>query len=115
MATWSDDEVAAYAAEHPEIGDARRRIEEGREGGVWWTAGGYVEGLTSAATGIVGRGGRALAAVYAYGPSYRFPDDDRVREIESTLVDGAARIARLWAAGTTAPLPASLALEERRA
>lgn len=111
MATWDADEVDAYAAEHPEMGDAHRRIEEGRKGGVWWTAGGYVEGLTSAATAIVGRGGRAFAAVYAYGPSYRFPDPDRVREVESTLVDGAARISRLWAA-SAGPLPASLALEE---
>ncbi len=115
MATWPREEVDAYAAEHPEVGDAHRRIEEGRAGGVWWTAGGYVEDLTSAATAIVGRGGRALAALYAYGPSYRFPDDDRVPEIESTLVEGADRISRLWAAGGTAPLPTSLALEEQRA
>jgi DNA-binding IclR family transcriptional regulator len=111
MATWDLDEVDAYAALHPAVGEVHRRIEEGRQGGVWWTTGGYVDGLTSAAAAIVGRRGRAIGAVYAYGPSYRFPDPDRVQEIESTLVEGAARIARAWAA-STAPLPTSLALAE---
>jgi len=114
MSTWDGDEVDAFASDHPEVGDARRRIAEGREGGVWWTAGGYVEGLTSGAAPIINAGGRAFAAVYAYGPSYRFPDRDRVREIESTLVDGASRIARLWAASELA-LPAGSTLEGSRA
>lgn len=110
MATWDADEVEAYATRHPEVGDAHQRIEEGRRGGVWWTANAYVDGLTSGAAPILNDRGPAFAVVYAYGPSYRFPDRDRVREIESTLVDAAARIARLWAASAVSP-PADRTLE----
>jgi IclR family acetate operon transcriptional repressor len=82
MATWSDPEVEAYLADDLEVftpqtvvdADALRdRVAEVRRTRVMWTHGEYVEELSSVGAAITGGGGRAVGALYTYGPSYRYP------------------------------------------
>ena len=96
MSTWDDAAVDAYVEANPEAADVRGRLAAGDPGGVWWTHGDYVEDLSSGAVAIRDRSGRAVAAVYAYGPSYRFPDPGRLAEVEGALVETAGRVARAW-------------------
>ncbi len=82
MATWDDPDIDRYLrgdlavcssltvidpAEH------WRRIHEIRATGSLWTHGEYVEGLSSLSAAIRDSTGRAVAALYTYGPSYRYP------------------------------------------
>jgi DNA-binding IclR family transcriptional regulator len=103
MSTWTTEEVEEYLLEHPDAATVRRRLAEGSPRGVWWTHGDYVEGLSSGAVAVRDRAGRALAAVYAYGPSYRFPDPDRMCEIEASIIESAGRVARAWGSRLAAP------------
>jgi DNA-binding IclR family transcriptional regulator len=96
VATWDPDDIAAFVAAHPEVPHLEKRLADAPESGVWWSVGDYVEGLTSAAVPILDGNGYGIASLYAYGPSYRFPDPDMTEHIETSLVDRAARIARAW-------------------
>ncbi len=51
------------------------RLESLRKGEPLWTHGEYVEGISSVAAPIRNERGHAVAALYVYGPSYRFPPD----------------------------------------
>jgi DNA-binding IclR family transcriptional regulator len=96
MSTWDEHTLDAYLEDHPDAVAVRERLAVGDPGGVWWTHGDYVEDLSSGAVAIRDRSGRAVAAVYAYGPSYRFPDPERLAEVEGALVETAGRVARAW-------------------
>jgi DNA-binding IclR family transcriptional regulator len=90
MATWTDDEVEQYlsgellACNENTVTDPdrlRSRVRQARMRRVMWTHGEYVEGLSSASAAIIDAAGRAVGALYTYGPSYRFPatgEADRV-------------------------------------
>jgi DNA-binding IclR family transcriptional regulator len=96
VATWDPQDIADFVAAHPEVPDLAERLAAAPKSGVWWSVGNYVEGLTSAAVPILDPDGYGVASLYAYGPSYRFPEPDMTEHIESSLVDRAARIARAW-------------------
>ncbi len=50
-----------------------RRLEQIRAGAALWTHGEFVDGLSSVAAPIFNEAGNAVAALYTYGPSYRYP------------------------------------------
>lgn len=104
LATWDEDELGAYLEDHPDAAGVRARLAEGDPNGVWWTHGAYVEDLSSGAVAVRDRGGRAVAAIYAYGPSYRFPDPERLGQVEGALVETAGRVARAWGSRLGAPV-----------
>jgi len=90
LATWSDDEVEEYLAGDLAACSAstvtqparlRARVRQARMRRVMWTHGEFVEGLSSASAALLDPTGRAVGALYTYGPSYRFPargEADRV-------------------------------------
>ena len=105
VATWEPDEIAAFVAAHPEVPDLAKHLADSPTSGVWWSVGSYVEGLTSAAVPILDDEGRGVASLYAYGPSYRFPEPGMTEHIETSLVDRAARISRAWRSRMNDPAP----------
>lgn len=57
----------------------RDRLERIRAGEILWTHGEFVDGLSSVAARIVNELGHPVAALYAYGPTYRFPGEPSPR------------------------------------
>ena len=55
-------------------GIIRSRLGAIRRGELLWTHGEYVDGISSVAAPILNELGQPVAALYAYGPSYRFPE-----------------------------------------
>lgn len=98
LATWPDVEVERVLARQPERDREtfRARVEMARERGLAWSHGDYVPELSSVAAPVLGEDGRAIALLYAYGPSYRFPDPARVEAVEHALLDRSTRISRAW-------------------
>lgn len=99
MATWPQAEVDELLDGLPpaELRRAWRGIDAARAGGVSWSHGDYVDELSSVAAAIVDRSGRGIAALYVYGPSYRFPDG-ATHETERRLIEMAERISEAWRA-----------------
>lgn len=99
MATWADAEVEQYlAGELLAFNDntvtdpdrLRSRVRQARMRRVMWTHGEYVEGLSSVSAAILDATGRAVGALYTYGPTYRFPatgEADRVAAIVLARAD----------------------------
>lgn len=102
LATCPDAEVERLlrAADDPDR--VRAGVALARRTGVSWSHGDYVEELSSVATAIPDNTGRAVAALYVYGPSYRFPAADTVAHVEQHLRDTAERISRAWIGRTMA-------------
>ncbi len=101
LATWPADELDAFLdVELTRFTDRtitdpavlRARIADTVEQRVAWSEGEYVDGLTSCASAIVGPDGRAVGALYAYGPAYRFPPDDRADDIAQLVRRHAAEV-----------------------
>jgi DNA-binding IclR family transcriptional regulator len=105
LATWPHDQVEQVLARTPERQREafRDRVEQARATGLAWSHGDYVPELSSVAAAVPGEDGRAVALLYAYGPSYRFPDPDRVEAVEQALLDRAGRISRAWLWPTAEP------------
>ena len=105
MATWTDAEVDRHlAGDLPRLTDRteanphriRARIAQAQAEGVAWSHGEYVADLSSAAAAIVDRTGRGVAALYVYGPSYRFPGRTGPAAFEQALLRRATQISRAW-------------------
>jgi len=82
MAFWDAQDVDSYLANELEACTdktvidpviVRSRLQKIRLGELLWTHGEYVEGISSVAAPIRNELGHAVASLYAYGPSYRFP------------------------------------------
>ncbi len=95
MATWSIERVMEVLGEDP----LPPELDEVRERGVAWTHGDYVEGLSSVAAAVVSPDGVGRASVMAYGPSYRFPLGDSVRDVEQAVRRCAREISTELASG----------------
>lgn len=95
LATWPDAEVERMLHDAPDPDRVRAGVAEARRTGVSWSHGDYVDELSSVASAIMDGTGRAVGALYIYGPSYRFPGDD-VADVERHLCDTADRISRAW-------------------
>ncbi|MGB1503978.1 MAG: IclR family transcriptional regulator [Acidimicrobiales bacterium] len=101
MATWDDADVERYLA-----GDLTRcsantvtdpdqlwvRIHDARARSVMWSHGEYVDGLSSCSAAVIDGTGRALGALYVYGPSFRYPADGDADRIAAVVLDRAERI-----------------------
>lgn len=70
----------------------RRRLEMIAEQGSEWVYEEYAEGLNSVAAPVRDNQGRAVAAVHAHGPSYRFPPPGGAEQIAAQVVATADRI-----------------------
>ncbi|HSJ45932.1 MAG TPA: IclR family transcriptional regulator [Euzebyales bacterium] len=102
LATWPDAQIERVLQGAPDPDRVRAGVAEARRTGVSWSHGDYVDELSSVASAIVDRTGGAVGALYVYGPSYRFPTEDTVADVEWHLRDAAGRISRAWI-GRTAP------------
>lgn len=98
LAGWPDDEVAAWLARFGEAGPVRTRIEHARATGVAWSHGDYVDDLSSVAAAVCDADDRAIAALYVYGPSYRFPGEAGTELVEARVREHADRISAAWSA-----------------
>lgn len=96
LATWSDSEVTRLVGEGPVAQRALVGIAQARHAGVSWSHGDYVEELSSVAAPVLGPSGRGIAALYVYGPSYRFPAPGTEGEVAQVVCDFADRISRAW-------------------
>lgn len=105
MATWTAGEVDRHLSgglprltdrTETDPGRIKARIAKARVEGVAWSHGEYVADLSSAAAAIVDRTGRGVAALYVYGPSYRFPGRLGATVVEEALRRRATEISRAW-------------------
>lgn len=55
--------------------EIRQRLNAIRSGEVLWTHGEFVDGLSSVAAPVFNEAGHAVAALYTYGPTYRYPNE----------------------------------------
>lgn len=101
MATWPDEDVDDYLAGElsapsphtiTDAGQLRSRIRRARSTRVMWTHGEYVEGLSSCSAAVVGPSGRAIGALYTYGPTYRFPPKGEAADVAARVVEHAEEI-----------------------
>lgn len=95
MATWPDADVDDYltgelSAPSPrtvtDVAQLRGRVRRTRSTRVMWTHGEYVEGLSSCSAAVVGPSGRAVGALYTYGPSYRFPPKGEAADVAARVL-----------------------------
>lgn len=95
MATWADGDVDDYLSGElaacsvntvTDPGRIRRRIHRARSTRTMWTHGEYVDGLSSCSAAVVGPNGRAIGALYTYGPTYRFPPRGRAGEVAADVL-----------------------------
>lgn len=96
LSTWSVSALADFVRRHPEVDGLVGHLSDAPASGVWWSEGHYVEGLTSASVPLPDADGVAMGALYAYGPSYRFPLPGAGPRIEAALKDHARHLARAW-------------------
>lgn len=101
LATWPDAEVERVLQDANDPAWVRAGVAAARRNGVSWSHGDYVAELSSVATAIVDRTGRAIGALYVYGPSYRFPRQATDVDVEQRLRATAERISRAWIGRTT--------------
>lgn len=96
ISTWSHAAAQDFLSRHPERAGLEGLINDKPPSGVWWSVDHYVEGLTSATVPLLGRDRIAVGCLYAYGPSYRFPESGRTSTIETVLADCGKRLSRAW-------------------
>lgn len=101
MATWPISEVDELlgGVADAEVARLRDGIADAKASGVSWSHGDYVDELSSVAAAIVDDAGRGVAALYVYGPSYRFPAGS-TNDTERRLSEMAQRISQAWNAGS---------------
>jgi DNA-binding IclR family transcriptional regulator len=102
MVSWSDSDVAEYAAEGlvgftgntvTTLVGLRQRVGEMRRTGVAWAIREFSEEIGGVAVPVYGPdAGVPVAAVTVYGPSFRFPGDADRTEIERAVAETAARV-----------------------
>ncbi len=85
--------ITGYLDRHPDLdaGQLRRRLGEADRAGVSWSHGDYRDGLSSVAAPVRDHRDRAVASLYLYGPSYRFPGA-RERELAELVTRHAAAL-----------------------
>lgn len=96
VSTWSRSAAQDFVSRHPDVAGLEKLISATPSSGVWWSVDQYVEGLTSATVPLLGRDRRAVGCLYAYGPSYRFPESGSKNTIERILADCGKRLSRAW-------------------
>ncbi len=106
MGSWTDEEVAAYAADGLEgftertvttLVGLRQRVGEVRRTGVAWTIGEFSDEISGVAAPVRDADGVAVASVSVYGPGWRFPGDADLPDIERLVRETADRVGALLA------------------
>jgi DNA-binding IclR family transcriptional regulator len=70
----------------------RERLERVAATGLEWVYEEFADGINSVGAAVRDRGGAAVAAVHAHGPSYRFPGERSVDEIGKLVIATADRV-----------------------
>ncbi len=70
----------------------RKRLDQVRVDKTLWTHGEYVDGLSSTAAAILDEAGRPIAALFAYGPTFRFPQKGQSKAVSARVKEVAAAI-----------------------
>ena len=96
MATWPKSRVDRLLGplSSQERSAVRADMETATRTGVSWSHGSYVQGLSSVAAPILDADGSAVAAVLAYGPTYRFPAKGDLRRTNETVIAAGTTITR---------------------
>jgi DNA-binding IclR family transcriptional regulator len=92
LASYHQSALDAYFLDHAEADEiaVRRRIQRAAVDGWCWSHGDYQDGLSSIAAPVCSPDDRVVAAIYLYGPTYRFPGDrDAVSRFERVVSDRA--------------------------
>jgi IclR family KDG regulon transcriptional repressor len=106
LADWPASAVEAYVAHGlaaltprtvADPGSLRGRLEDVRRSGYAWGIGEFVEGINSVAAPVRDFTGKAVAAIHAHGPAYRFPARGQNDRIAAEVVAAAQSIGRLLA------------------
>lgn len=97
LSTLSLEAFEAYLGRRSLTGEAadrvRRRVRQASLDGCCWSHGDYTEDLSSVAAPVLDQTGSAIAALYVYGPNYRFPGHDTAT-IASLVIEQAADLSR---------------------
>ncbi len=108
MAHWPESQIDAYLDTPLEIFSEatvtdpkviRRRLDRIRHDGFLWTTDEYAVGLTSVASPVFDSSNLVVAALHVFGPSYRFPGDERKEAIAAELCVRAAQISAVLGHG----------------
>lgn len=77
LASYDPEALDAYFRDHPDADETavRARVARAATDGWCWSRGDYQDGLSSIAAPVASPGGRVVATVYLYGPTYRFPGE----------------------------------------
>jgi DNA-binding IclR family transcriptional regulator len=103
LATWADDRIEAYAERGLErltpttattLDELMTKVEVARQAGYAWTFGDFSEDIHGVAAAVIGKDGRAVAALSVYGPAYRFPGEGDAAAIGRRVLDAAAMVGR---------------------
>lgn len=70
------------------------RLEDARMSGYAWGLGEFAEGINSVAAPVRDARGKALAAIHAHGPAYRFPARGEEERIAHEVVEAAKAVSR---------------------
>jgi DNA-binding IclR family transcriptional regulator len=101
MAHWPKEQIDDYLSRPLESyseatvtnpGKIGQRLEQVRRDGFLWTTDEYALGVTSVASPVFDRSNRVVAALHAFGPSYRFPQSSEVKAISDELCLRASQI-----------------------
>lgn len=103
LAEWPPEALDAYLARELERltprtvvdpGRIRERLQQALEDGYVWAFEEFAEGIVSVAAPVRDARGKAIAAVHAHGPAYRFPPPDETGEIAARVVAAATGVSR---------------------
>jgi DNA-binding IclR family transcriptional regulator len=106
LAEWPADALEAYLAGElvaltprtvTDPRRLRRRLEEVRAAGCAWGLEEFAEGIDSVAAPVRDARGKAIAAIHAHGPAYRFPAPGDEARIAGAVVEAAAAASALTA------------------
>ncbi len=76
MADWPDEHIHAYCrSQVVDEADVWSKLESVRNNGYVWHIDRWVDGISAVAAPVRDGAGQAVAALGAFGPSYRFPGD----------------------------------------
>ena len=66
-------------------GQLRQSLKEIQQSGISWIFDEFADGLSAVAAPIFDNKGMVIAALSLYGPSYRFPEADKIEEINALI------------------------------
>ncbi|MDH3498849.1 MAG: IclR family transcriptional regulator [Acidimicrobiia bacterium] len=99
MAEWSDDVISEYCTKQmlsaDTTNDVHAKVTAGRTRVYVWHIDRWVDGVSAVAAPIRNPTGAHLAAIGAFGPSYRFPGTRDRAQLGDALVQIADRCSRL--------------------